>query len=47
MAEKYIDQVDRRFMDKARQILSDLPQYVEKFANEKYKYETKPSTIYA
>lgn len=47
MAEKYIDQVDRRFMDKARQILSDLPQYVEKFANEKYEYETKPSTIYA
>ena len=46
MAEPFINQTDKRNMDKTRNILDDLPEYVSDFLNEKYVNGAKPSTIY-
>ena len=47
MARKYIDQTDARYMDKARNVLETLPEYVSTYLNEKYAFHIKPSTLYA
>ena len=46
MPEHFIDQTDDRFMDKTRNVLEELPDYVSDFLNEKYVNGAKPSTIY-
>ena len=47
MPEKhFIDETDARYMDKARDVLQELPDYVTEYMNEKYVFHTKPATMY-
>ena len=47
MADRYIDQLDARNMDKVQAFLEDMPDYVHHYIAEKYAYHTKPSTLAA